>query len=91
MLIFNFFKEITNLLNSLTLYDFNFLLFRCESEELVTKCSGAYQIPNLGKLPYCGILGIRQLLKNIQERHDLGHPLCENLRQGTWLIGKYFK
>ncbi|KAL7074694.1 hypothetical protein ACQ4LE_006062 [Meloidogyne hapla] len=79
-------EETTNLLHSLTLYDFNFLLYRCESEELATIFSGAYQIPNFGKLPYCGLLGIRQLLKSIQERHDLGHPFCENLRQGTWII-----
>jgi len=78
------------LLNSLTLYDFNFLLFRCESEELSTLSTGSYQIPNFGKLPYCGFLGIRQLLVDIQSSHDLGHPFCENLRQGTWLIGINF-
>lgn len=56
---------------------------------MATLSTGAYEIPNFGKLPYCGFLGIRQLLKNIQERHDLGHPFCENLRKGNWLIGLF--
>ena len=76
------------LLNSLTLCDFNYLLFRCEAEERVDSGQGTYEIPNFGKLPYCGLQGIRQLIKRIQERNDLGHPFCANLRSGTWLIGK---
>src|SRR4051812_24574895 len=31
------------------------------------------------------IAGIHPVLKRIQETNDLGHPLCSNLRDGTWL------
>lgn len=37
------------------------------------------------KLHFIGILGIITLLKDIHLKNDLGHPFCENLRQGNWL------
>lgn len=30
------------------------------------------------------------LLANIRPGNDLGHPLCGNLRDGNWMIGKCF-
>lgn len=28
------------------------------------------------------------LLANIKPNNDLGHPMCANLRDGNWMIGK---
>ena len=36
-------------------------------------------------------LGVISLLTEVRPNNDLGHPLCNNLREGNWLIGKIFK
>lgn len=64
---------------------FNYLLFRCEKEEQVEHGTDAYDVPNFGKFVYCGLKGIEIVIRKIQETNDLGHPLCGNLREGTWL------
>lgn len=79
-------EEARKVVSGLELADFNFLLFRCEPEELFETGTGTYEIPSFKKLPYCGLQGIRSILQKIQEKNDLGHPFCENLRRGTWLI-----
>lgn len=38
---------------------------------------------------YLYLTGVISLLADIRSNNDLGHPLCGNLRQGNWLIGKY--
>jgi glycogen debranching enzyme len=66
----------------------NFLLYRIDSEErdLLGYDRGTYHIPSYGNLIYSGLQGIISVLKPIMNSNDLGHPLCDNLRQGTWLL-----
>lgn len=79
------------MLRQLTFLDFNYLLFRCEAEERAESGIGAYEVPNFGPLVYCGLKGIQSVLQRVQQENDLGHPLCGNLRQGTWLIGLFLE
>jgi glycogen debranching enzyme len=47
---------------------------------------GVYAIPDYGALVYCGLEGWMNPLRHIMDNNDLGHPLCEHLRQGTWAM-----
>lgn len=96
MKIFLWGLELKRALEPLTLQKLNYVLFNCEKEEQSEYRESAYDIPGFGKLVYCGLqgrssvtdfvcLGIRPLIKKIQETNDLGHPLCGNLRAGNWL------
>lgn len=38
-------------------------------------------------ITFSHIQGCEYLLRDIRRRNDLGHPLCSNLREGTWLAG----
>lgn len=66
--------------------DLNIVLHRAEGEELDATNSqyGVYNIPDMGKLTYCGLEGWMHPLRHIMKHNDLGHPLCTNLRNGTW-------
>lgn len=66
----------------LTLSDMNFILFRCAEEDE----GNIYDVPEFGKLVYCGIQGFISVLDTIVPNNDLGHPLCTNLRNGFWII-----
>ncbi|ODA77816.1 hypothetical protein RJ55_06418 [Drechmeria coniospora] len=70
------------------LIDLNFLLYRCEAEEKDSSGGrdGTYDIPGHGKLNYAGLQGWWSLLKNIVRDNNLAHPLCQNLRDGTWAL-----
>ncbi|EIW71077.1 hypothetical protein TREMEDRAFT_37541 [Tremella mesenterica DSM 1558] len=69
----------------LDLVDLNTVLHRADGEERdATGGDGTYTIPNFGSLVYCGLEGWMHPLRQITETNDLGHPLCEHLRQGTW-------
>ncbi|PIA16729.1 putative glycogen debranching enzyme Gdb1 [Coemansia reversa NRRL 1564] len=70
----------------LSLGELNIALYRCDAEEHDTIGDGVYNVPGLGPLPYCGIQGWCAHLKYIIPNNDLGHPLCEHLRQGTWAL-----
>ncbi|VDD94330.1 unnamed protein product [Enterobius vermicularis] len=72
-------------LEGMSLQSYNRVLFRCETEERDDYGDGTYNIPNFGNLVYCGLQGIRPLLKAIRLNNDLGHPVCGNLRDGTWM------
>nr|CDJ90340.1 Amylo-alpha-1 domain containing protein [Haemonchus contortus] len=78
-------KELAFVLDSITLQDFNRLFFMTDAEERVTVGHGTYYVPRFGQLVYCGLQGLIPLLNQIRVNNDLGHPLCANLRDGTWL------
>lgn len=67
-----------------SLTDLNVLLYRCDAEEQDTTGDGSYTIPDHGKLVYCGLQGWMAPIKDILRWNDLGHPLCNHLRQGQW-------
>jgi glycogen debranching enzyme len=70
----------------LDLVDLNVVLHRAEGEELDATggAIGSYDIPGMGKMVYCGLEGWMHPLRHIMRFNDLGHPLCGNLRAGTW-------
>ncbi|XP_015914684.1 glycogen debranching enzyme [Parasteatoda tepidariorum] len=79
-------QDFESILSHLTLSDLNRILFRCDAEERDEgKGRNAYNLPGYGDLVYCGLQGVMSELMNIHLEDDLGHPLCDNLRQGNWL------
>ncbi|KAJ2787369.1 bifunctional 4-alpha-glucanotransferase/amylo-alpha-1,6-glucosidase [Coemansia interrupta] len=70
----------------LSLGALNAVLYRCDAEERDTIGEGAYDVPGLGPLAYCGLQGWYTHLKSIIPNNDLGHPLCAHLRQGNWAL-----
>ncbi|KAJ2878901.1 bifunctional 4-alpha-glucanotransferase/amylo-alpha-1,6-glucosidase, partial [Coemansia aciculifera] len=70
----------------LTLGALNAVLYRCDAEERDTIGDGAYDVPKLGALAYCGMQGWYSHLRHIIPSNDLGHPLCDHLRQGCWAL-----
>ncbi|XP_049783705.1 glycogen debranching enzyme isoform X1 [Schistocerca cancellata] len=79
--------ELSNIVSSLSLSDLNEALYRSDSEELDHgKGIGVYNIPGFGSLVYCGLQGFMSLLCDITPINDLGHPFCNNLREGNWMI-----
>jgi glycogen debranching enzyme len=68
--------------------DLNFILYRCEAEELDSSDGrdGVYDIPGQGKLVYAGLQGWWSVLKNVIRNNDLAHPLCQHLRNGQWAL-----
>ncbi|GFU16736.1 glycogen debranching enzyme [Nephila pilipes] len=78
--------DFESILSHLTVADLNKVLFKCDAEERDDgKGRGTYNLPGYGDLVYCGLQGVMSELMNIRLEDDLGHPLCDNLRQGNWL------
>ncbi|XP_059049795.1 glycogen debranching enzyme [Achroia grisella] len=73
-------------LAALDLPDLHALLYRCDAEERDAGGGGVYHVPGHGPLPYAGLQGVVSLLDELRPSDDLGHPLCENLRAGDWLL-----
>ncbi|KAK2733736.1 hypothetical protein FQN57_001963 [Myotisia sp. PD_48] len=75
-------------IKSLDAVDLNFFLYRCDSEERdsTNGQDGVYNIPNFGPLVYAGLQGWWSILEQIIQKNDLGHPLCDNLREGHWAM-----
>lgn len=72
----------------LSLFDLNFVLYRCEQEERDWSggSDGVYNIPNHGPLIYAGLQGWWSVLKKVIRDNDLGHPICNHLRDGPWAL-----
>ena len=74
--------------NQLDLVDLNFVLYRCEPEErdFSGGRDGVYSIPNYGSLVYAGLQGWWSVLRDVIQNNDLGHPICNHLRDGQWSL-----
>lgn len=72
----------------LSLVELNVILHRAEGEErdATDNVFGSYDVPNLGKMTFCGLEGWMHPLRHIMQYNDLGHPLCAHLREGTWAL-----
>jgi len=75
-------------MGSLSLIDLNFLMYRADAEEkdFSDGADGTYAIPGHGNLVYCGLQGWWSVLKDIVRNNELGHPLCNHLREGQWAM-----
>lgn len=73
---------------NVNLESLNLVLYRAEPEEYDNSAgrNGAYDIPDFGKLIYCGLQGWATVLHSIIFSNDLAHPLSENLRNGLWAL-----
>ncbi|KAL4999294.1 hypothetical protein BDV10DRAFT_165128 [Aspergillus recurvatus] len=74
--------------SELNLIDLNFVLYRCDAEERDSSAGqdGVYNIPNYGPLVYAGLQGWWSILEGIIRYNQLGHALCDHLRQGQWAL-----
>jgi glycogen debranching enzyme len=74
--------------SKLSFADLNFLMYRCDAEERAMSggADGTYAIPGHGSLVYCGMQGWWSVLKDVMEKNNLGHPICQHLRDGTWAL-----
>ncbi|XP_056155875.1 glycogen debranching enzyme-like isoform X1 [Lampris incognitus] len=72
-------------MSKLSLADMNMLLYRCDAEEREDG-GGCYNVPSWQPLKYGGLQGLVSVMAEIRPRNDLGHPFCDNLRQGDWMI-----
>ena len=70
------------------LAEMNAILYRCDPEERDSSGNkdGVYYLPGHGPLVYAGLQGWWSVLRNIVNDNDLGHPLCQNLRDGQWAL-----
>lgn len=85
------YQEVKAIIGGLNLVDMNLALFSCDQEERDRGFGfDAYDIPGYKRLEYAGLQGVLSLLSDISPSNDLGHPLCNNLRNGNWLIGECF-
>lgn len=83
------YEEVKSIVSRLNLVDLNLVLFSCDQEERDRGFGfEAYDIPGYKRLEYAGLQGVLSLLSDIGPSNDLGHPLCNNLRMGDWLIGE---
>ncbi|KNE73199.1 glycogen debranching enzyme [Allomyces macrogynus ATCC 38327] len=76
---------IADLCAKLSFNELNQLLYRTDSEEREVG-GGVYDVPGYGPFAYCGISGMAAVLRPIMRANDLGHPMCDNLRQGPWML-----
>ncbi|KAJ5213991.1 hypothetical protein N7449_001160 [Penicillium cf. viridicatum] len=74
--------------SELSLIDLNFVLYRCEAEErdYSDGQDGIYSIPKHDPMVYAGLQGWWSVLDDIIKYNQLGHPLCDHLREGQWAL-----
>ncbi|VDD84229.1 unnamed protein product [Mesocestoides corti] len=78
---------IKRLVTDLSLADINWLMYRCEREENVPGIGRKpYYVPGFGDLVFCGLQGVVSVMRHVAQFNDLGHPICQHLRQGLWLL-----
>ena len=72
----------------LTLTDLNFVLYRSDAEERDWSGGkdGVYVVPGHGPLVYAGLQGWWSVLENVVKFNELGHQLCNHLREGGWAL-----
>lgn len=72
----------------LDLAELNFILYRCEPEERDSSggSDGVYTVPQHGALVYAGLQGWWSVFKDVIRTNDLGHPICNHLRDGQWAL-----
>ncbi|KAJ4380249.1 bifunctional 4-alpha-glucanotransferase/amylo-alpha-1,6-glucosidase [Didymella sp. IMI 355093] len=70
------------------LTDLNYILYRCDPEErdATDDKDGTYNVPGHGNLVYAGLQGWMSCLRDIVNDNNLGHPLCDHLREGQWAL-----
>lgn len=70
------------------LTDLNFILYRCDPEEKDASDGkdGVYNIPGYGPLVYAGLQGWWSVLRDVVQDNNLGHPICQHLRDGQWAL-----
>jgi glycogen debranching enzyme len=68
------------------LNDINAILYRADAEEraLSNGADGSYSIPGIGSLVYCGLQGWQSILRDVVQENNLGHAICNHLREGQW-------
>lgn len=74
--------------SDVSLVDLNFIMYRSEPEERDTSNGkdGVYDIPGHGALVYAGLQGWWSCLRDVVRYNQLGHPICNHLREGTWAM-----
>ncbi|KAF2141738.1 glycoside hydrolase family 133 protein [Aplosporella prunicola CBS 121167] len=70
------------------LVDLNMVLYRCDPEERDSSQGkdGVYAIPGHGSLVYAGLQGWWSVLRDVVHDNNLGHPICNHLRDGQWAL-----
>ncbi|KAL8820229.1 MAG: hypothetical protein Q9223_001521 [Gallowayella weberi] len=71
-----------------SLIDLNFILYRSEPEERDASGGndGTYAIAGHGTLVYAGLQGWWSCLRDVVRYNQLGHAICNHLREGTWAM-----
>ncbi len=80
-------ENLMKVIAPMTFNDLNTILYKCEEEEKDFSGFGSYNIPNYGTVVYAGLQGIHSAMADVALRNDTGHPICNNLRAGDWLMG----
>ena len=77
-----------NAFKHLSLVDLNFILYKSDAEErdYSDGQDGVYNVPNHGPLMYAGLQGWWSVLRNVVKTNNLGHPICNHLRDGQWAL-----
>jgi glycogen debranching enzyme len=81
------FNDLPKMITNMNLDHLNLLLYRCDKEERDSEYpGGAYDVPGFGPLAYCGLEGFYRICKELEKTNDIGHPFCQNLISGPWMM-----